>query len=348
MTSVSDRTFKSGVAKFWEWFPAVADRFHATIDAGKCADLADEVSEFMRDNLPGLAWVFGPGKEGGHSFTVSGDELLVRQLLAEEWIRHAKPIKGWTFYPARQAGKLDTISFSTDFGSVDAESLIVQTHVDEESQVVDVVAWHPAFEGMEDEGRYQILFLMLDEALGEFGTSSWIGDIKIRELPADAPHARAIAQLPKYIKSVEKYHRWEKLPPTQLYASYQLPEPYPGPRGDTIVGTTLIPNQIIDFIVGEGQMESNVLRETCADLAYIAFDAASLPDGNQSSARAELEDAIDEVLVRYDSGRVLGGAHGTQQAYIDILIFDGDRTVELLNQQIERLQMVGAQVHCIE
>lgn len=347
MTTQTDRTFKSGVAEFWKWFPTVADRFYETIEAGKCGDLLDEVSEFMHKNLPGMAWVFGPGEDGRHSFTVSGDELVVRQLLAEEWFRHAKPLKGWTFYPARQAGQLDAMSFSTDHGSVDAQSLLVQTKVDEESEVIDIIAWHPAFEEMEEDGSYQILFLMLDEALGEFGTSAWIGDIKIAEVHKDAPHVRPITELPKYIESVQNYHRWEKLPPTQRYASYQLPETYPGPRGDTIIGTTLIPNQIIDFILEEGELESNVLRETNADLAYIAFDADSLPDGEQSIARGELEDAIEEALQKHDSGRVLGGAHGTQHAYIDLLIFDGNQTLELVQQQIERLQIVGAQVHVI-
>lgn len=68
-----DKSFKQRVTEFWQWYPQVAERFFETIERGQCQSLAKEVGDFMDRTLPGLAWVFGPGEQGGHSFTVSGE-----------------------------------------------------------------------------------------------------------------------------------------------------------------------------------------------------------------------------------------------------------------------------------
>ncbi len=341
-------TFKDGVQNFWKWFPDVAQRFYATINEGNCEQLTDEVSQFMQENLPGLAWSFGPGEGHGHAFTISGEGILAKQLLAVEWLRYAPEIEGWTFYGSRQPGVLDSMRLDLgDAGSVDGSSLIIQTHVDDEAQAIDVVAWHPAFDSIPEDAQHQVLFLMLDEALGEFGTQTWIGEIKIEAVADDAPHVRRLEQLPDYIRSVEAYHQWEKLVPTESYSSYQLPEQYPGPRGDTLVGTTLLPHPFIDYIIGEGELEDNPLEGTGAELAYIAFDGTTLPEGDQANVRAMMEDAIDEALQEKGSGRVLGGAHGSEHAYIDLILFDGKATQELVLAQIDKLLIPSATLHVI-
>ena len=95
-------TFKNRVTEFWEWYSGVAERFFETIEDGRCADLTDEVAAFMNKTLPGMAWVFGPGEKGGHSFTVSGEGNLAKQFLAEYWHSRAPDIPTWTFYASRQ------------------------------------------------------------------------------------------------------------------------------------------------------------------------------------------------------------------------------------------------------
>ena len=47
--------------------------------------------------------------------------------------------------------------------SVDVQSLMVATHVDDENEVVNITAWHEVFENVDDNGRFQILYLLLDE-----------------------------------------------------------------------------------------------------------------------------------------------------------------------------------------
>src|SRR5207244_511534 len=104
----AEMTFKRRVELFWEWYAQVAARFYETIEAGHCPSLAGEVSDKVDELLPGFAWVFGPGANGkGHSFTLSGEGNLHRQLLTLYWQAQAPTLPGWTFYAARQPGSIE-------------------------------------------------------------------------------------------------------------------------------------------------------------------------------------------------------------------------------------------------
>ena len=101
-------TFKNRVQNFWRWYAEVAPRFYQTIEAKDCPSLAGEVSTKVNEMLPGFAWVFGPGANGnGHSFTLSGEGDIHRQLLTMFWRSQAPEISGWTFYHARQPGSVE-------------------------------------------------------------------------------------------------------------------------------------------------------------------------------------------------------------------------------------------------
>jgi hypothetical protein len=96
--TASESTFKTRVQRFWTWYSEVAVHFYKTIESGDCKALAEEVSAKVRELVPGFAWVFGPGENGqGHSFTLSGEGNLHRQLLAIYWLEQAPKIDGWTF-----------------------------------------------------------------------------------------------------------------------------------------------------------------------------------------------------------------------------------------------------------
>lgn len=345
----SEPTFQSGVEEFWKWFPTVADRFYNVIDQGACADLTGETVDFMTEHLTGLAWSFGPGDPDGHSFTVSGEGDLPYQLLAEHWLNQSVDVNGWTFHASRQpnsAQQLKNVAISVgEDGQVDVENLLIQTTVDEEEERIDIAAWHPVFEQMTKEHCYQVLFILLDEALGEFGTQTWIGGIDVRSLSDGEQHTRSLMLLPEYICSVEKFHEWQKLPPTESYQVYELQSEIDCPRGDTVVGNTVIRSVIEEFFTGRGKPEEDRLQDSGARLAYLAIDGSVFPDGQQSDVRGRIEDAIDEALKAKQSGRVLGGAFGQRQSYVDLLLVDGNDSVNVVENELDRLKIPDAQVH---
>ena len=340
------RTFKERVELFWQWYADVAPRFFETIESGECDSLVDEVSQFMGENMPGLAWVFGPGEKDGHSFTVSGEGMVAKQLLAEYWFSQAAELSGWTFYQSRQANRdLNDVAIEIQgLGHVDAENYLIRTTVDDERQTLDIVAWHHLYEKLPEEHHIQLLFLLLDEALGEFGTQAWIGDISIAEVDESELDGRIVhrlTELPKFISDVQRYHQWEKHSPLQSYTSYTIRQQQETLRGDTVAGTTCIPRLVFALIDEGGKLGEDPLSDTGASMAFLEIDGEVFPDGEQAPVRHNIEEALEERLEGDCLGRTLGGAAGLNASYIDLLLIDGDRSRAAVEETLAGLELSG-------
>lgn len=338
-------TFRERVLKFWDWYPKNAQRYFEKIESSQIMDIADEVGKQMSKLFPHMAWNFGPGEESGHSFTISGEGMMHKQLLAHYWLQHAPQLEGWTFYGSRQASAPDTlggmaIGLRDGEASISAGDFEIATQPNEEAQNFDIVAWHPRFADLPDEDRMQILILMLDEALGEFGTENWIGSIDIAP-PAEGAKVTNLLKLAEFFGAAEKVLEWEKLSPLESYTGYQMHEQSEQPRGDTIAGVTRIPNLISAFLESGGPIDDDDLRNMGAHIAYLRFPSANLQEGNEVDSRAAIEDAIEEALQEADCGYCLGGAYGIEQAYIEFLLLDGQRSLELVENAIKPFALHG-------
>lgn len=336
------KTFKVRVTEFWDWFPKNAESLFQMIEAGETELLKDTVVPFMHETMPELAWVFGPGESGGHSFTVSGEGNLPKQLLAEFWLSLAPDVPRWTFHASRQPSsetQLAEMSVELRGGeAVSTTELLIHTNVEAESEQIDVTCWHPAFANLAEEDRYQILFLFLDEALGEFGTETWLGEIVVEPFDSDQ-NTISLDKLPTKIEQVKAYYKWEKFSPLQTYSVYEVSQQGNGPRGDTLFGSTSVPKVVMEFMERKGKLKDYSLKGTGASFAYLAIDGSVFPDGQQVDVRSNIEAAIGDALENENSGRVLGGAFGLSQSYIDLILFDGDTSEEIVNKMLCQLQL---------
>jgi len=173
-------TLKKRVELFWTWYGGVAARFYETIEARKCPSLATEVTAKIDELFPGFAWVFGPGENGrGHSFTLSGEGVLHRQLITIYWLSRAPSLPGWTFYASRQPGSIVGKVIKIGERTFDPIEFWITPHLDLEGEKVDLTVWHPLFDILQERERWTILFLFLDEVLGEYGTQQSIGKISL-------------------------------------------------------------------------------------------------------------------------------------------------------------------------
>jgi hypothetical protein len=335
----SDLTFKTRVDRFWEWYIGVAPRFFEVIDAGNCPSLAPEVGAKIDELLPGFAWAFGPGDGEGHSFTLTGEGNPHRQLLAIYWRERAPKLEGWTFHAARQPGKIEGIQMKMGDRVFDPVQFWLTPSVDVENETIDLTVWHPLFKDLAEPDQWSPLFVFLDEALGEYGVQQWIGEIKLNdERLADA---MSLTELPQYVEKVAQEQGWEKLAPGDSVSLYKCDEPHEGfLRGDIIVGNSAVMRLINDYLEAEGDLE-DPLAGTGAAYVFVAIDAGFLPDGQESDVRGAIEDALDAALKTSASGRLVGGAHGIKQAYIDLLLFDGRASLELVTKTLREQGLPG-------
>lgn len=333
-------SFKDRVAAFWGWYASVADRFFQEIEAGQCANLTTEVRRQCDKLLPALSWVFGPGENGGHSFTLSGEGQIARQLLAEYWLEQAPAIPNWTFYSSRQPSDQETLAGMQiavgEQAPVDATGLLLKTHVDAERERIDIAAWHPSFEFVPEEHHMQILFLLLDEAMGEFGTQTWIGSISVEPVE-HGTECTTLERLPTFVRDVGNYYKWDKYSPLETYSVYQIPEGFDEHRPSRLFGSTCIPGIVHDLIENGGTLVEDPLDGTGAELVYVAIESDIFPQGGEVDYRGRIEDTIAQALCAERSGRTLGGAFGFGESFIDVLIFDGDNSREIIKQCLNEL-----------
>jgi hypothetical protein len=210
--------------------------------------------------------------------------------------------------------------------------------VDEEREKINLTAWHPALAQAPEEHRLRILFLLLDEALGEFGTEMWLGALEVEPFEADKD-TRPLASLPKFVEQVGGYYGWNKLSPVECYTVYRCEAATSARRGDTMIGTSCMPNLILEFLENDGRLPADPLEGSGAELAYVAIDGSIFPEGEQSAVRGEIEDAIATALKQEASGRTFGGAFGANESYIDLLLFDGANSRKIVEKTLASRQL---------
>jgi hypothetical protein len=327
------------VGEFWKWYAGEAARFYQIIEDKRCADLAAEISPKVDELVGGLAWVFGPGEGGqGHSLTLTAEGDAHRQLLAAYWQARAPKLDGWTFYSARQPSA-DPGQGTIRIGEreFDPKAFWLTPSVNEEQKCIDLTAWHPLFPELDESTRWTILYLFLDEALGEIGTQSWIGKITMND--AQLAAALPLAELRAFTEGIATRNDWKKGGPGEVWNLYEMNEEKPEqPRGDIFVGTTSLMALVHDFSDADGEME-DPLAGTGADYVYVQFDAAILQKGQESDARGKIEDGLVAALEPASDGRHIGGAMGRRFAYIDLLLFDGTNSLSIACDALRRMKL---------
>jgi hypothetical protein len=332
-------TFKTRVERFWEWYPTVAEQFYRMIEDKKSPELAPVVSAKIQELLPRLAWVFGPGaNKQGHSFTLSGEGNIHRQLLAAYWVARAPKLPGWTFYGSRQPStKVAGIALGIGEHQFEAKALWLTPAIDKERECIHLTIWHPLFPVLDDRTRWMVIFLLLDEALGEIGTQNWIGKIEVNDTKLDG--AIPLGELRSFAERAEAENGWKKGGPGENWAIYHFKEPSADrPRGDVFLARTCVGALVEQFAKAEGEL-ADPLKDTGADYVYVAFDMGILPKGREADARGEYEDALTDALEPAWSGRVLGGAMGQQSAYIDLLLYDGAASMKLVLERLRKQRL---------
>jgi hypothetical protein len=333
-------TFREQVLEFWRWFPTVAQPLARQLQAGQGLDgLGFDFAAEVRDKVGGLAWVFGPGEdESRFSFTVTGEGQKAKQLLSQFWLSQAVEVPGWDFYCARQPSPPDQlVHLAIDVGgnSVDAETLMIATEVVDEANAVNIKAWHDAFEHVPDEARFQILYLLLDEALGEYGTQTKLGEIQFQSDSA----ARPLVELPGYLQQLWSEKGWEDVSPLESYAGYRA-EPGEGfDRADTIAGYTCVPQVVLGYLNNEGRLEDDPVENTGAEYLFVQIEADAFSSEDPLEDRTAVEEEIAKRL--YGAGYVVGGATGTHNMYIDLVTFDGNRSRAAIEEALHVKHLHG-------
>jgi hypothetical protein len=97
------------------------------------------------------------------------------------------------------------------------------------------------------------------------------------------------------------------------------------------IGYTTLYNLIADYYDAEGNL-ADPLAGTGADYVFISVDLQSFPEEQRTDTIIAVESALSTALKLEHSGRVLGWALGSQFAYIDLMLFNGRSSVQVVER----------------
>jgi hypothetical protein len=335
-------TFRERVDNFWTWFGTVAERLSGELKDKNTAVIAEEISERVDVLGPGFAWEVGPEGDAT-SLTLTGEGNLHRQLLTQFCIERAPKINGWKFYPSRQPDRTRAMELHISGKVFDGKHIWVSPTVNREEEAFDLAVWHPEWQTLDDNQRWTMLFIFLDTQLGEYGTQQWIGKIEFSE--AQLKEAIALPELPAFIDEVRTREDWKPMVPGEWIILYRLEPHNQFARGDIAIGQTKNNVLLKDYLRAEGMLD-DPLAGTGADYIYLTIGIEHLPKGEEVSTRSTFEDALDDGLRRKGLGRLLGGATGSRFGYIDLLVYDGDKSIAAIERVLkEQNAPTGMHLH---
>ena len=260
-----------------------------------------------------------------------------QQLLTRILCEQAPQIPRWTFYPSRQPGSLDGLVLTFGEKRFNPAEIWITPTLDFDSERIDIVCWHPEWADLDERQKWTMLFLFLDEILGEYGTQSFIGKMEFGD--SKLKDALPLSELRPYIGRTREEKGWSEKIPGENSTLYQFEEPHNHfPRGDILIGNTRLPKLLEDYLEAEGNLQ-DPLAGTGAEYAYLQFESKQLERGNEVDGRARIEDAIEHELRPSGSGRILGGAFGTTNSYIDLLVLDAEESVTHIQKLLHKISV---------
>ena len=322
-------SFKSNVAAFWAWFAEHAAQIGADIEAQAHGDILKEFSTQL-DRVFGKAHFLIGGRAGDFDLTISPEGNRSTLFLSRFWKEQAPEIPGWTFFhlkpPAGKAGGGFGLRFEVEQGnpSIDWSDVHVLPTPNAETKKLDIALYCEKLKDVDERTWFSYVFLLLDDCLGEAYTESAIGAI-------DRGQKKRWSMIPfgklyDYVVRTFQKNGWQLFEnPDEVASAYRMDPKtdIQGDRDDIAIGYTYHPGLINDYLGGTGEV-IHAMRAVGAEYLFLVYNHAHVPLDQKVPYRAPIEDALDELLLSRNLGRLLGGATGSLNSYIDLLVFDMD------------------------
>lgn len=330
-------SFKDRVEAFWGWYQKRGDFFYQQLDLGNALEISDEVGDKIQELLPDFAWVFGPGVDGGHSLTLSAEGQPDRQKLTEYWLSRAPEMKGWTFHAYRQAGLMDGYLIKLGEHQFDAGEVLVKVEPNDEASGFELTIWHPFFSKVDEQTHYTLASLWLDESVGEQAATNWIKSLDIAK--RKPKKAIKLSELNPYFDKVIAEREWK----SGGWSIYKMnPDESGKLRTDVYLGITNTFGPLNDYFekMKPAPGKADSFKGLGAHYVYLAVDIGNVSNSIKPlDFRNKLSDEIEVELAKEHAGSIIGGASGHNYIYIDLLLYDKQLAIELIEKHLEKRKL---------
>lgn len=177
--------------EFWAWF---AENEQDLFEFEKHQQgVFDELREALRRVNPNLTFEFGPVEGGRRDFVISADGIRSAFPAVASLHDAAPELPRWRFVKFRPRRR-DILSVVYGGRALDPEGL--RFTVEPEGGKAGVTVYLPGLKPKEGPHLLGMVFLMLDQALGEFDVETKVGSIEVEHIESAPAHAVPISELP--------------------------------------------------------------------------------------------------------------------------------------------------------
>lgn len=327
--------FKNRVSKFWESFTEEEVQIREMMDNKAEGEiLLNFVDSILQIAFNKVYFEMGINNEGKYELilTPEGDRTRLMQL--HYWLQHAPEHlwKKWNFYstkPAHGQPGATMIMFDTQVGDND---IIIYPEIDNDKNKVNVEIYSPNLMALEENQRYSMLFIYMDQFIGELYTMEYIGYIDFVGRKKNKKPVK-ITELKSVIDNAIEENCWPVFDnPCEIYKGYRM-EPVNKEgwtlRQDVMSGYTSCTPILNDFYNGLTICFEEA-RGNGVIFGFIFFDNTNIPRENIVNFRGEIEDKITEQTSPYRIANSLGGATGFRFSYIDFIIYDYEAFINIV------------------
>lgn len=322
-------SFKERVAKFWNSFAEKESEVRKMMDDKVETDtLIKYVDDLLSVAFSKAFFELGINEEGKYELILTPEGDRSKLFPLEYWLKQAPAVllEKWNFYsskPAKAKGGFSINMFDT---SLSADSISLYYKVDEKQQKVNLQIECPQLMKLEENKRYSMLFIYLDQLIGEAYTMEYIGSIDFVESGKGLQKVAAdnLKQLMDDTIVAQNWFRIENI--CERCAGYEM---VPSKAKDWqlrediyIAYSACFP--ILNAFYNRSSELFDHFKADGVVYGFLFYENINVPKDRMVPFRNEIE---DQILERVKAERVadsIGGATGFYFSYIDFIIYDID------------------------
>ena len=288
----------------------------------------------------GIFWEYGPAINlDGHRLIINSMGKLNLIPLMQEIISRAPKIEEWEFYQGHFSIENDASTVIKTRTGVDIGMYKVQLKTNEQNSIDLSFLQLP---NQPENEMLHIIYIALDYLIGEQMFSKWIGSIDlVDELKGN--HTISFENIQKaFTLTVDQIK--ESLPNTPYFevdGSWSIMKAEPKNQHDYTHQDDLFVIKTNNPALWNSQHSPlNFASERFSKFGevfcYLKMDGSKDTSQEKFEDKSDIEDALDDILIKEKIGCFIGGGTGYRYSYIDLVLTDVEKGIQLIRETLQK------------
>ena len=348
--SFPDKSFRQRVELLWKDFVKEEASIRQLIDNKAESNLiSDKLHEILSEAFESV--YFEAGRNGDKYDLILNLEGDWARLFTRVYFKKKAPkevLEHWNIIVGRQSDgqKIDNLEIAMGGNSVSASDIRLWTEWKDGCVYLSVFCEKMLPLIRENiNAAYSLLYILLDQAVGELAEMKYVGDIKFLDKPLDSTSLSLKELMENFVSnlSLTKEQLLNEDRYVELYSAYTMKPneaSKDGTRRDVFSGSTGFLPLMNSYYAGKTYITDS-LEEDGAFAGYLFYPIDTFTDEERGKKILDLREAITAELEKSlpDSFMFIGGATGVNFSYIDFIAWDLKEVLEQVSLTAQKYNL---------